>query len=287
MNDGMSPETISVVIPAHNEAGTIGHLLAGLHPGVLDGRLEVVVVANGCTDDTADRARAFAGVKVVEIERGHKPTAMNEGERHLSSFPRFFVDADTVFGASDLTVLAGALDAPDVMAVAPALKVDARRSSWIVRSYCRIWERLPNVAQALSSRGCFGVSADGRRRWSDFPDLVNDDRFVHTRFTAEERSVVDTVVSVVTMPRSARAVIQRRSRVDVGLDQLTEVSHRRADIHSNWAWLAVVRRDPRLVFDVPAYVGLTLAAKIWATRRRHGSTSEVWASGRPERARHG
>ena len=48
-----------VIIPAHNEAAVIARCLDTLLEPPRPDRLDVVVVANGCTDDTADRARAF------------------------------------------------------------------------------------------------------------------------------------------------------------------------------------------------------------------------------------
>ena len=43
----------SVIIPAHNEAASIGRNLRALREGTRGGDLDVVVVCNGCTDRTA------------------------------------------------------------------------------------------------------------------------------------------------------------------------------------------------------------------------------------------
>ena len=57
MSDDTPPTPpLSVIIPACNEAGYIEaclHSLLASEPA----QFEVLVVANGCTDDTADRAR--------------------------------------------------------------------------------------------------------------------------------------------------------------------------------------------------------------------------------------
>jgi glycosyltransferase involved in cell wall biosynthesis len=52
-----------VIIPAFNEAGRIGSTISGIRH-VTDA--EIVVVADGCTDETADEART-AGATVVEL----------------------------------------------------------------------------------------------------------------------------------------------------------------------------------------------------------------------------
>jgi len=88
----------AVLIPAHNEAGGIGAtidaLLAALRPGD-----RVLVVADNCTDDTAERARA-AGAEVVErhdLQRRGKGYALAHGRQVLAQRPPAIVivmDAD-------------------------------------------------------------------------------------------------------------------------------------------------------------------------------------------------
>jgi len=51
---------LSIIIPARNEASVIENTLRSLLASKLDRPMQVIVVANGCTDDTADRARAIA-----------------------------------------------------------------------------------------------------------------------------------------------------------------------------------------------------------------------------------
>lgn len=59
---------VSVVIPALNEEATIGRVVAAVPRDVAD---EVIVVDNGSTDATADRARAAGARVVCEPRRGY------------------------------------------------------------------------------------------------------------------------------------------------------------------------------------------------------------------------
>ncbi len=63
---------LSVVVPAFNEvdriASTVERLRATLEPAVGAGELQILVVDDGSTDDTADAA-ARAGAEVLRQER--------------------------------------------------------------------------------------------------------------------------------------------------------------------------------------------------------------------------
>jgi glycosyltransferase involved in cell wall biosynthesis len=76
---------VSILVPAHNEADNIQHLLQSLlgQRTRLARIVEIVVVASGCTDDTAGLARTLAhgrpGVHVhVQERRAGKVAAINE-----------------------------------------------------------------------------------------------------------------------------------------------------------------------------------------------------------------
>src|SRR5882762_3548358 len=85
---------VSLVIPAHNEASVVGRLLSRLLAGAAPGEFEIWVVANGCTDDTADIAGSFADVKVLITPQPNKHAAMRLADEHADGFPRLYVDAD-------------------------------------------------------------------------------------------------------------------------------------------------------------------------------------------------
>lgn len=82
----------SIVIPAHDEAGYIGACLDTILAQDAAVTAEVIVVANGCSDDTAARARALAPafaargwtLRVEELAQGGKIGALNHGDRCAS-----------------------------------------------------------------------------------------------------------------------------------------------------------------------------------------------------------
>lgn len=87
--------SVSVVLPAHNEAARISRSIADAFDGLA--RLggsghEVIVAASGCTDDTAELAAA-AGARVVQTPIG-KGAAMHAGVLASSGDVICLVDAD-------------------------------------------------------------------------------------------------------------------------------------------------------------------------------------------------
>ena len=89
----MSRLTVDIVIPALNEAQSIGEVLRQLPPGRAR---RVVVVDNGSTDGTAEAARA-AGAEVLSEPRRGYGRACWTGIEHVCKDPPdilAFVDAD-------------------------------------------------------------------------------------------------------------------------------------------------------------------------------------------------
>lgn len=108
----MPAPRVVVLVPAHNESGHVLPTLASLH-GQLGAGDRVLVVADNCSDDTAERARQ-AGADVVErsdaLRRG-KGFALAFGVDRLRADPPdvvLVVDADCVLGAGAVDAIARA-----------------------------------------------------------------------------------------------------------------------------------------------------------------------------------
>lgn len=113
--------TVTVLVPAHDEedgiAATVAGLLAQKTPDWL--RIdEIVVVANNCTDRTAEIARGFP-VTVVELDPNpdKKAGALNHGWRRCArdSDLVLTMDADTVLLPDTVAAMAGELRSDPVL----------------------------------------------------------------------------------------------------------------------------------------------------------------------------
>jgi cellulose synthase/poly-beta-1,6-N-acetylglucosamine synthase-like glycosyltransferase len=85
---------ISVLIPAHNEAGVLRECLDAIRAQTLPVD-EIIVVADSCTDDTAAVAESYGAV-VVETEQGAKAASQDVGLPHVTGDILVCIDADTI-----------------------------------------------------------------------------------------------------------------------------------------------------------------------------------------------
>lgn len=267
---GAGVARLSVVVPAHQEQTVIGRCLDSLSAQLPAGEAEVVVVANGCTDRTAEVARSHPSrPRVLDLADGSKSTALNAGDAAVSTFPRLYLDADIVLGPGAVEALVRVLDAGGVQAAAPVPRFDTADRPWLVRSYYRTWQRLPFLNDEPIGNGVYALSAAGRARFTDFPALIADDLYVLRHFALDERRAVRDVHFIVQAPRRLRDLLAVRTRAYLGdLELSAEEGDRLAG--AGGSRVAAVRQLVRSLSDVPdvlAYAAISTAASARARRR--------------------
>jgi glycosyltransferase involved in cell wall biosynthesis len=103
-NPEQSHPLISVIIPAHNEEGYLPETLDSLKRQNYP-RVEIIVVANGCTDETAQTARGRCHRLIVLSQKG-LGVARNLGARMAKGDLLVFLDADTLIEPLTLQMIA-------------------------------------------------------------------------------------------------------------------------------------------------------------------------------------
>ena len=273
---------VSVVIPAHNEAGVIGRLLSGLLGEAGPGEFEIWVVANGCSDDTADIAAGFGeDVNVLITPHPGKHAAMRLGDENAKGFPRLYVDADVELGSRSARALAASLDAPGIMAAGPQRAWPSDGRPWTVRWFYDVWHQFPTVRTGLFGRGVVGVSEGGYDRLRSLPPLLGDDLAASLAFSADERRVVPDAVAVVHPPRTLSALLKIRTRALVstaqaaGDPQLAAVSD---SARTSWSDLrdvaraAPVRNTPKVAW----FLAITVVTRLRARRAVRAGDFTTW-----------
>ena len=101
---------ISVMIGAYNAAPYLGEAIESVFAQDYE-PIELIVVDDGSTDGTADVARGFAQVHVIQQENGGNGAARNRAVENASGELYAFLDADDRFTPGKLTLQKAELDA--------------------------------------------------------------------------------------------------------------------------------------------------------------------------------
>ncbi|KGJ02366.1 Glycosyl transferase family 2 [Paracoccus halophilus] len=271
----------TIVLPAHDEADYIGGCLESLLRQTHAGPVEVITVANGCRDDTAERARALVPrftargwvLRVEELAQGGKIGALNHGDSCAKPGIRLYLDADIRLGPDLLSGIVRVLDVPEPRYAGGRLVVAPARS-WVSRRYARFWQKLPFVAQGVTGAGLFAVNEAGRARWGAFPQVISDDTFARLQFTEAERFRVDEPYEW-PLVEGFSSLVRVRRRQDQGVAEIArlypELPARQGHVRPDRTELARLAAADPLGFA--AYAAVALAV-------RSGRNRQEWARGR-------
>lgn len=272
-----------MVIPAHNEAAVIGETLRTMAGGD-DGAADLIVVCNGCTDDTAGIARSAAPhATVLELAAGSKPAALNLGLSRASAFPILFMDADVRITHHALSAVADALREPGVLAASPAADLVTEACDPWVRAYYRVWRHHPYLREGVGGSGVVGLSEEGVAQIGEFPAIIADDTFIRSRIPlSRQRRVSEDrsgrpVRSHVLVPRRIGNLVTCESRWRSGDVQLLAHDPAAADhpgvgaapVRQLWAASGSTR-------DVVVYYGIKLAGRLLHRLNRRRGRAGLW-----------
>jgi hypothetical protein len=241
--------------------------------------LDVIVVANGCTDDTAEVAGSFGPpVRVLSIPVASKREALRTGDEAAKDFPRIYVDADVELGVADVRALTAALRHPGTLASGPRRELDLAGRSWMVRCYYGVWERLPEVRSGLFGRGVIALSEEGHKRVADLPPLLADDLVASLAFQPGERVIVPAARVIVHTPQTFRDLLRRRVRVAMGVNQVEESTGAPASMARTRPrdLLAVIRAQPLSAPQVAVFLAVAVIARWQAAREVRRREYSAW-----------
>lgn len=294
--DGRRP-AVSVVIPAHDEAAALPRCLDALLGQRWAGAMEIVVVANGCSDGTAGVARGYVAVAaacghrltVVDLPASSKPAALNAGDACTRAGVRVFLDADVCLSPNAIAaVLERLTSGAGTHLCAPAIRVRPPRSA-LTRQYVEVWSRLPYLRAQVIGCGFYAVTQEGRRRWDKFPELISDDKFVRLHFRPGEQQVADDAYFVVAFPERFRELLRVRGRWCRGNRQVAAaVPALRANDQSRIAATArFLCRHPALWGSVPTFSAVFAAGHLLAFLSRGAAGVSTWERAETSPARVG
>jgi glycosyltransferase involved in cell wall biosynthesis len=211
----------SVIIPAYNEETVILETLSKLKSQDFEGRLEVIVACNGCSDNTANVARSVGGVRVLETSEAGKPIALNMGDSAATMFPRIYLDADVSVSKNFVRDITNSLN-DDTRCVAwPQVRFIEANASASVKAFYKVWTRMPYNVPGRIGVGAYALNEKGRSAFEKFPDIISDDGFIRGLFSdSKQRVVVDSCFTEVKIPGNIRSLVAIKTRARVGAYEL-------------------------------------------------------------------
>ena len=215
-----------MLIPAHDEAAYLPACLDALLTSQAEA-VEVIVIANGCSDDTAEIARGYAAeveakgwrLKVLDLVEGGKLKAWNAGEAVAHGDVLIYLDADVVVSPQVIAQITDVLSTDQPRYAGGRANVTVTGDDALTRHYTRFWLTTPFMTHGAPGFGIFAMNRQGRARWGAWPDIISDDTYARLNFLPEERHSVPATYDWPMIEGFTR-LVQVRRRQDIGVAEI-------------------------------------------------------------------
>lgn len=209
----------TVIVPAHNEASVIEDCLNSIVNQT--GIDHIIVPCNGCTDNTVALVKAnFPKVICLDIEKPSKTNALNVAEEKAKelgiSYPVFYIDADTQLSANAIQHISAIMDSGEVLLAAPTPIINTDKSSFLVKTYYKVWTNLPYIKEGVIATCSFIVSEEGRQRFDKFADVIGDDGYIRCHFKNNEIANIKGAEIYISAPKDIFSLIKIKTRARLG-----------------------------------------------------------------------
>jgi len=263
----------TILIPAWNEGTVIGRTLIGLQDGMARGRFRIIVIANACTDDTAQAARVAApDALVLETPVAGKCNALNLGIAHAEpGGPVVCLDADLDVSAADVLALIDPLLRGTALAACGRMQVDASLASGLVRAWVRAWRLNPYFAKGKFG-GLFALSPSGVDQVFPLPALTADDEWVRRAFAPDDVAFVPGCAFIARAPRTLTALVNTRRRSLRGARGVTAMGRTAPQGEGARMMLRASLFRPRLWFAMAVYTVVTVWVRLLLASERAAKT---------------
>lgn len=261
----------------------IGRCLERLTRDSRPDEVEIIVVCNGCSDNSAEIARAFGPpVRVLETSLPSKTNALNMGDAEAKGFPRIYLDSDVEIDMDSIRKVAAALERDGVFAAGPRpINVFDKGARWGVRAYYRFWTALPYIREGMIASGAYALNERGRARFDKFPDVIADDGYVRMLFDSTERALVVDATSIVHVPLTLGDLMHVKTRSRVGVLQLRrqfpQLARREASSKRYGRAFVQILTRPSLYLAAAPYLYVASLSWLRARRQLARPTAPVWA----------
>lgn len=253
--DVENPELVSIIAPAYNEEKTIGKCLEAILNQDYKDKMEIIVVNDGSTDQTAEIVSKYP-VNLVNLRiNGGKANALNRAIENAKGDILIFTDSDSYMSASAVTCLVKCLNKnKNVQMVAGNVFINNGRKKRIMHYFQMIEylieQEITRYLQGLNGHVvvCPGPLTAVRHEVCDtirFSDetVVEDADFTIKVLKSSMKIIREPKAEVYTnAPETFRAWYKQRKRWWYGNLQVWR-------LHKQWAI-----RDPWMVLNYSGYI---------------------------------
>ncbi len=269
----------TIIIPAFNEAFVISSTLNALKSLLLNEDTQIIVVCNGCTDNTAEVVKKISpDIVCLETTIGSKSYALNLGDSVAKFFPRIYLDADITLSVESVNAMVDTLKNPMVFATSAEVQMNLINSSWSVKAFYDVWLKLPYCKAGMIGSGVYALSEAGRKRFDNFPAIIADDGYVRCLFTDDERPPTVGAYAVVNAPKNLINLIKIQTRSRLGRYELKEkfpqlLNNETKDYSQAMKSLCL---NYRLWFKIAIYISVNLLSRVRANYQYANKQTKIW-----------
>ena len=255
----------TIIVPAHNEAGVIENCLNSIIEQ--EGVDHLIVACNGCTDNTVEIVkRKFPSAICLDIQKPSKVNALNEAEIAAKeiglNYPIFYIDADTQLSEHCISQIIQELAGSDVLLAAPTPIIDTSKSSWLVKKYYQIWVNLPYIKEGVIATCSYIITKQGRQRFEEFPEIINDDGYVRCHFKNNEISNIMGTEIYIQAPRDIFSLIKIKTRARLGNMELSRTKQCPVKEAKNYGNVMLSRLFSRDFIPASFYIVIALVIRV-------------------------
>ncbi|MFH1174206.1 MAG: glycosyltransferase [archaeon] len=135
-------DTLTIIIPAHNEASRISLCLDAVMAAQWQGKKQVIVIDDGSKDGTSKIVRNYPVLLLKSKHKG-KSAAINLALKHAMGKAITIVDADSIIEQHALMILKETLERKGVAAVTGIIKVHNRKT------FLGMWLHIEQIYNSL------------------------------------------------------------------------------------------------------------------------------------------
>ncbi len=188
---------VSICIAAHNEEAVIGPRIRNiLELSYPDDKWELILVADGCTDETVTVAKNFDDkrIRVISVSRNGKNVALNRAAAAAKGEILVFTDADVLFRQKSLTQLLSCFSDEGVGCVAGQFEYekDTLNNNAGERRYWQLDTMLKRLQAAAGSvtSATGQIYAIRKMLFKEAPDGVTDDFYISVQAVLQGYRIV-------------------------------------------------------------------------------------------------